>query len=156
MPSKLSALRVVGAFAVLSVVAMLVMTTAPVAAQDAATQWFTLTGDRDNARNNLVEILPEPVGMDQRVLLDLRVSRDQMRTSFRGKNYRSYYAKVVVDCTARRAWYLQLTYYALPLWVGAVTAQERYVEGEAEALFKDMSSEWSQRVVSAACRVHKP
>lgn len=132
------------------------MATATVSAQDAATKWFTLTGDRDDTSKNLIEILPEPVGMDQRVLLDLRVSRDQMRTSFRGKTYRSYYAKVVVDCTARRAWYLQLTYYALPLWVGAVTAQERYTEGEAEVLFRDMSTEWSQRVVSAACRVRKP
>ncbi len=132
------------------------MATATVSAQDAATKWFTLTGDRDDTSKNLIEILPEPVGMDQRVLLDLRVSRDQMRTSFRGKTYRSYYAKVVVDCTVRRAWYLQLTYYALPLWVGAVTAQERYTEGEAEVLFRDMSTEWSQRVVSAACRVRKP
>ncbi len=131
------------------------MATAAFSAQDAAAKWFTLTGDRDDTSKNLIEILPEPVGMDQRVLLDLRVSRDQMRTSFRGKTYRSYYAKVVVDCTARRAWYLQLTYYALPLWVGAVTAQERYVEGEAEVLFRDMSTEWSQRVVTAACRVRK-
>ena len=74
--------------------------------QAAADGWFTLTGDRAETSKNLIEILPEPIGVDQRVLLDLRVSRDRERTSFRGQKYRSYYAKAVVDCTARRAWYL--------------------------------------------------
>ena len=123
--------------------------------QATADGWFTLTGDRDETRKNLIEILPEPIGVDQRVLLDLRVSRDRERTSFRGQKYRSYYAKAVVDCTARRAWYLQLSYYAQPRWAGDVIAREQYKEGEAEVLFKDMSSEWSQRMVSAACKVRK-
>ena len=123
--------------------------------QAAGDGWFTLTGDRAETRKNLIEILPEPLGVDQRVLLDLRVSRDQERTSFRGQKYRSYYAKVVVDCTARRAWYLHLSYYAQPTWAGNVIAQEPYKEGEAEVLFKDMSSEWSQRMVSSACKVRK-
>lgn len=148
MLSKLSALSVATAVAT-----ALCLVPAGVSAQQAPPQWFTLTGDRDDTSQNLIEILPEPVGVDQRVLLDLRVSRDQMRTSFRGQKYRSYYAKVVVDCAAHRAWYLQLTYYALPLWVGAVTGQERYREGEAEVLFRDMASDWSRRMVSAACRV---
>ena len=121
----------------------------------AADGWFTLTGDRAETSKNLIEILPEPIGVDQRVLLDLRVSRDRERTSFRGQKYRSYYAKAVVDCTARRAWYLQLSYYAQPRWAGDVIAREQYKEGEAEVLFKDMSSEWSQRMVSAACKVRK-
>ncbi|MFY3386701.1 surface-adhesin E family protein [Paracidovorax sp. MALMAid1276] len=119
-------------------------------------QWFTLTGDRDDTRQNLIEILPLPVEVGERVLLDLRVSRDQMRTSFLGKKYRSYYAKVVVDCATRRAWYLELTYFALPLWVGAVTSHARHREGEAEVLFRDMPSEWARRMVSSACRLTKP
>lgn len=125
------------------------------APQVATDGWFTLTGDRQDTSKNLIEILPEPIGIDQRVLLDLRVSRDQQRTSFRGQKYRSYYAKVVVDCPARRAWYLQLSYYARPTWAGEVIATEQYKEGEAEVLFKDMSSQWSQRMVTAACKVRK-
>ncbi len=123
--------------------------------QAAPDDWFTLTGDRLETNKNLIEILPEPIGLDQRVLLDLRVSRDRERTSFRGQKYRSYYAKVVVDCPARRAWYLHLSYYAQPTWAGDVIAKEQYKEGEAEVLFKDMSSEWSQRMATAACKVRK-
>ena len=125
------------------------------APQVATDGWFTLTGDRQDTSKNLIEILPEPIGIDQRVLLDLRVSRDQQRTSFRGQKYRSYYAKVVVDCPAQRAWYSRLSYYAQPIWTGEVIAKEQYKEGEAEVLFKDMASEWSQRMVSAACKVRK-
>ncbi|MFN3436493.1 MAG: surface-adhesin E family protein [Acidovorax sp.] len=123
--------------------------------QAAPDAWFTLTGDRLDTSKNLIEILPEPIGIDQRVLLDLRVSRDQQRTSFRGQKYRSYYAKVVVDCPARRAWYLHLSYYAQPIWAGDVIAKEQYKEGEAEVLFKDMPSQWAQRLVTAACKVRK-
>ncbi|KRC25525.1 surface-adhesin E family protein [Acidovorax sp. Root219] len=115
--------------------------------------WFTLSGDRAEAGKNLIEILPEPIGVDQRVVLDLRVSRDQQRTSFRGQKYRSYYAKVVVDCPSRKAWYLWLSYYAQPEWAGAIVGREEYKEGEAPVLFKDMSGEWSRRMISAACKV---
>lgn len=80
--------------------------------------WFTLHGDPQEPHKNLIEVRPEPVGIDQRVMLDLRVSRDQMRTSFRGQKYRSYYAKAVVNCSNAKAWYLWLSYYAQPRWAG--------------------------------------
>lgn len=135
----------------------LAVVSVPVSAQssNAADLWLTLHGDPNDRANDLVEVRPEPTGLDQRVVLDLRVSRDRVRTSFRGQKYRSYYAKAVVDCTARRAWYLHLSYYAQPHWAGDVIAKEEYKEGEAEVLFKDMASEWSQRMVSAACKVRK-
>lgn len=124
--------------------------------QGTTDRWFTLAGDPLEPSKNLIEILPEPIGIDQKVLLDLRVSRNQQRTSFKGQKYRSYYAKVVVDCPAKKAWYLQLAYYAQPSWGGNVIAKENYNEGEAELLFKDMSPEWSKRLISAACLVGKP
>ena len=115
--------------------------------------WLTLTGDPQESRRNLVEILADPIGLDQRVALRLRVSRDRERTSWRGQKYRSYYGKVVVNCDEKRAWYLDLSYYAQPLWGGNVVAREEYKEGEAEVQFRDMSPEWAKRLVSAACRV---
>lgn len=120
------------------------------------TAWFTLTGDQVLTENNLIEIKPEPIGVDQRVMLELRVSRDRNRTSFRGQPYRSYYAKVVVDCSTRKAWYLWLSYHALPVWKGPAVAREEYKEGEAPVLFKDMAKEWSQRLISAACKTRSP
>lgn len=121
--------------------------------QAAANGWFTLTGDPLEPGKNLIEILAEPIGIDQTVLLDLRVSRDQERTSFKGQKYRSYYAKVLVECPAKKAWYLRLAYYAQPAWGGDVIAKEDYKQGEFEVLFKDMATAWSQRLVNAACRV---
>lgn len=133
--------------------AVVVCIAAAAGGQQVATDgWFTLTGDPREAGKNLIQILPEPIGIDQKVMLDLRVSRDQQRTSFGGHKYRSYYAKAVVDCPAKRAWYLRLVYYAQPSWGGDVIAKEDYKEGEAEVLFKDMSPEWSKRLVHAACR----
>ena len=115
--------------------------------------WLTLNGDPQEARKNLVEVRPEPVGMDQRVVLDLRVSRDQQRTSFRGQKYRSYYAKAVVNCATQKAWYLWLSYYAQPQWGGEVVGREEYVEGQAPVLFKDIPGESYKRMISAACKV---
>lgn len=114
--------------------------------------WFTLHGDPDEPAKNLVQVLPEPVGVDQRVLLDLRVSRDTVRTSFNGQRYRSYYAKVVVHCTDRTAWYLSLSYYGLPQWEGKVLSREQHAPGSAPVLLKDVPGEPYKGMIAAACR----
>lgn len=115
--------------------------------------WFPIYGDVHEADSNLVEVRPEPVGLDQRVMLDLRVSRDQVRTSFKGLKYRSYYAKVVVNCQSQNAWYLWLSYFGLPLWKGQTIGREEYVEGKAPVLFKDIPGQPYKRMINAACRV---
>lgn len=115
--------------------------------------WFPLYGDPQETGVNLVEVKPEPLGLDQRVMLDLRVSRDRPRTSFQGQKYRSYYAKVVVHCPSQTAWYLSLSYYGLPLWKGEVVGREDYAEGKAPVLFKDVPGEPYKRMIAAACKV---
>ncbi len=127
----------------------------PVSAQssNAADLWLTLHGDPNDRANDLVEVRPEPTGLDQRVVLDLRVSRDRMRTSFRGQKYRSYYAKAVVNCSTQKAWYLWLNYYGEPVWAGQTVGREEYREGEAAVLFKDVPGQPYKRMISAACRV---
>lgn len=126
-----------------------------VAAQPAkdADLWLTVHGDPNDRASNLVEVRPEPTGLDQRVVLDLRVSRDRERTSFRGQKYRSYYAKAVVNCSTQKAWYLWLSYYAEPSWSGQAVAREEYREGEAPVLFKDVPGQPYKRLIAAACRV---
>lgn len=127
----------------------------PVSAQssNAADLWLTLHGDPNDRANDLVEVRPEPTGLDQRVVLDLRVSRDRVRTSFRGQKYRSYYAKAVVNCSTQKAWYLWLNYYGEPVWAGQTVGREEYREGEAAVLFKDVPGQPYKRMISAACRV---
>lgn len=115
--------------------------------------WLTVHGDPNDRASNLVEVRPEPTGLDQRVVLDLRVSRDRVRTSFRGQKYRSYYAKAVVNCSTQKAWYLWLSYYAEPSWAGQTVGREEYREGEAPVLFKDVPGQPYKRLIAAACRV---
>lgn len=133
----------------------LAVVSVPVSAQssNAADLWLTLHGDPNERANDLVEVRPEPTGLDQRVVLDLRVSRDRVRTSFRGQKYRSYYAKAVVNCSTQKAWYLWLNYYGEPVWAGQTVGREEYREGEAAVLFKDVPGQPYKRMISAACRV---
>ncbi len=133
----------------------LAVVSVPVSAQssNAADLWLTLHGDPNDRANDLVEVRPEPTGLDQRVVLDLRVSRDRVRTSFRGQKYRSYYAKAVVNCSTQKAWYLWLNYYGEPVWAGQTVGREEYREGEAAVLFKDVPGQPYKRMISAACRV---
>ena len=118
----------------------------------ASEPWFTLLGDPSEKTGELIEVLPEPTSLGDSVLLDLRVSRSHQRTSFRGQKYRSYYAKVTVDCTTQKAWYLWLTYHAEPLWQGPSIAKENYEEGQAPVLFKDVPGQPYKRVIQAACK----
>ena len=126
-----------------------------VPAQPPATgeMWFTLHGDRDEPGANLIEVRPEPVGKDRRVMMDVRVSRGEERTSFRGQKYRSYYARATINCDTRKAWYLWLDYHTQPRWTGPVVGREEYAEGEAPVLFKDVPGEPYRRMISAACKV---
>lgn len=85
-------------------------------------------------------------------MLDLRVSRNEIRTSFKGLKYRSYYAKVIVNCESRNAWYLWLSYFDLPLWKGQPIGREEYSEGKAPVLFKDIPGQPYKRLIGAACK----
>lgn len=113
--------------------------------------WFTVVGDPAEPHADLIEVRPEPKNVGGRVLLDLRLSRSHVRSSFGGQKFRSYTARVAVNCPAREAWYLSLTYHALPLWQGAPVAHERYEEGQAAVLFKDVPHEPYKRLIKAAC-----
>ena len=114
-------------------------------------QWFTLLDEADQTPGNVIQVRPEPVSIDDRVMLQLRVSRDAQRTSFRGQIYRSYEAKVVINCSSQKAWYLWLSYYPTPRWAGPPIAREDYAEGQAQVLFKDIPGELYNRRVAAAC-----
>lgn len=117
------------------------------------TDWFTLVEDFDNPAGNVIQVRPEPLGIDERVLMQLRVSRDKVRTSFRGQKYRSYDAKILINCSSQEAWYLRLAYYAQPRWAGAVVAREDYIEGKAPVLFKGIPNPPHKRIISSACKV---
>ena len=114
--------------------------------------WFPLKGDPGVPQTDLIEVRPEPTGMGQRVLLDVRVSRSEERSSFKGLRYRSYTAKVAVNCGTSKAWYLWLSYHTLPLWKGEPIGREEYAEGEAPVLFRDVPGEPYKSLIAAACK----
>lgn len=115
--------------------------------------WFTLVDEPGPNTGNVIQVRPEPISMDDRVMLQLRVSRDTLRSSFRGQKYRSYDAQVVINCSSHKAWYLWLSYYAQPRWSGPVVGRENYTEGQAPVLFKDIPGESYKRMITAACKV---
>lgn len=102
---------------------------------------------------NMIQVRPEPLSIDNRVLMQLRVSRDKTRNSFNGRKYRSYNAKVLINCTNQTAWYLRLAYYAQPHWEGPVVSQEEYEPGKAPVLFKGIPGDHHKRMITAACKV---
>lgn len=117
------------------------------------TPWFTLMEEPGVTAGNVIQVRPEPLNMDSRVLMQLRVSRNKVRTSFKGHPYRSYDAKVMINCTNQTAWYLWLAYYAQPNWTGPVVTREEYEPGKAPVLFKDIPGEHYKRMITSACKV---
>lgn len=118
-----------------------------------ADDWLTVHGFRDASEDDLVEVNPTPQDEAQQLVVLLRVSRKEMRTSFKGNRYRSYLGKVAIDCGAQKGWYLANRYYQQPRWAGAVTAEETFKPGEAPVAFKDMPGEAARKIVQAACKV---
>lgn len=117
-----------------------------------AQDWLTVQGFPETPQDDLVEVNPARQDEGQQVTVLLRVSRKEMRTSFKGHRYRSYLGKAVIDCTVQQGWYLVNRYYQQPLWAGPETAQESFRPGEAPVAFKDMPGDAARKIVQAACK----
>lgn len=122
-----------------------------VVANSHAAEWLTVYGYPSEAGQDLVEVSPLARQEGAFTVLDVRVSRANPRTSYSGRTYRSHVATVEVDCSARRAWYRQITYYARPLWHGD-TFTSNYERGKAEMLFNNVPDRPLPRVIAAACK----
>ncbi|RYE42422.1 MAG: hypothetical protein EOP24_32750 [Hyphomicrobiales bacterium] len=118
-----------------------------------ADDWLTVHGFRDAPEDDLAEVNPTPQDEGRQLTVLLRVSRKEMRTSFKGNRYRSYLGKAAIDCSTQTGWYLSNRYYQQPLWKGAVTAEESFRPGEAPVAFKDMPGDAARKIVHAACKI---
>lgn len=116
-------------------------------------EWLTVHGFRNLPEDDLVEVDPTPVDMHGQQVVLLRVSRKEVRTSFRGQRYRSYVGTAAIDCAERRGWYLTNRYYLQPAWTGPVAADESFRIGEAPLAFRDMPGDAARRIVQAACKL---
>ena len=85
-------------------------------------------------------------------ILNIRVNRDKLRTSWDGVSYRSYTAAVAVNCDLKNARYLSLIFYLLPLWEGLSHKTSTYSElAVRPMLFRDMDPNPTERIIKAAC-----
>lgn len=119
----------------------------------AQTAWFTVVGDRNNPAANTVEVDPVPLSVQERKrVMQVRVNRSELRTSWDAVPYRSYVSEVVFDCARRNARYTSLVFYQLPLWAGESHQTSTYTEANPRwMLFRDMSPNPTARLIRAAC-----
>lgn len=123
--------------------------TTPAVATD---EWLTIHGFPSQEDSDVIQVNPTSAAWSTQITLEVRVSRKQMRTSFKGHRYRSYTALTAFDCGAKKGWYLSNQYYQEPLWRGPITGREEFQQGEAPVAFKDVPGDTAAKLVTAACR----
>lgn len=124
---------------------------APVARKE---EWLTIHGFPELGESDLVQINPTVLPWQEKVAVEVRVSRSAMRTNQRNVAYQSYEGMAVFDCVQRKGWYLSLRYYQQPNWRGPVTARAEFGEHEAPVMFAGIPGDPAGKLVRAACRNH--
>lgn len=127
--------------------------TACQAPAEAETRWFTVTGNPGDALVDTVQVDPVAVHVKGGFkTMKLRVSRASPRLNWEQLPYRSYEARVVFDCRARKGSYVYAIYYAVPLWAGDPHNVTDYAGNPRPMLFRDIEPNPTDRIVRAACR----
>jgi hypothetical protein len=117
----------------------------------AQNQWFTVTGHPEVTDKDTVQVDPISVSAHHKSL-NIRVSRDAMRTSWDGVPYRSYTATVLIDCNLKSGRYLSLHFYMQPVWMGESHKSVVYPDAVIRPMrFLDMAPNPTERIIRAAC-----
>lgn len=121
---------------------------------EAQTPWFTVTGHPADPGVDTVEVDPVAIRSEGELkTMNVRVSRATDRRNWDGLPYRSYESRVIFDCRARKASYIEATFYAEPLWRGTPKPVIDYSANPRPMLFRDVEPNPTQRLIRAACRV---
>ncbi|TWO68401.1 hypothetical protein FN976_22460 [Caenimonas sedimenti] len=140
-------------FRTCAIVLALAVTLGGVVRAQSAGVWFTVTGHQDDPAVDTVQVDPLPIDAkgDQRVMR-IRVSRATERRNWEGVPYRSYVARVLIDCKERKARYLQGEFHLQPLWRGTPHTITDYSKPPVrQMLFLDAQPNPTQRIIRAAC-----
>ncbi|SFM87888.1 hypothetical protein SAMN05444747_110110 [Variovorax sp. OV329] len=115
--------------------------------------WFTVSGDPTLANGDTVQVDPVATRTegDMRTMR-VRVSRSQERRNWDDVPYRSYEARVAINCRSRRAHYLDAVFYLQPQWEGPAHLSANYQKNPQPMLFKGMNPNPTERIIRAACR----
>ncbi|MBT2323291.1 hypothetical protein J7E62_13135 [Variovorax paradoxus] len=123
------------------------------AGAQAQPDWFTVTGNPDDASVDTVQVDPVAVKSSGDLkTMNVRVSRSAPRINWDGVPYCSYASRVVFDCRAGKASYLYARYYLEPLWQGASHKAVDYAGQPRPMLFRNIEPNPTGRIVRAACR----
>ena len=122
------------------------------AAAHAQGEWFTVVGDAADPSVDTVQVDPVAVAVDcTSRTMNVRVNRAASRVNWDDVSYRSYESRVLFDCQARRAGYVEARYYVQPLWQGEPVAVADYGGNPRPLLFRDMTPNPTNRLLRAAC-----
>lgn len=126
-------------------------------AQQVAETWLTIVGTPDNPALNTIQVDPASIEREEDLRsMRIRVSRSTQRTSWDGVTYRSYEARVQIDCRDHSARYKSITFYAQPTWRGSAHRTVDYSKGSVRAMaFKDVVPNPNQRIIYAACAAER-
>lgn len=115
--------------------------------------WFTVIGDRADFSVDTVEVNPAPISSsgDNR-LMNVRVSRREVRKSWDGVTYRSYQSVVKFNCAQNTAQFQQIRYFMLPAWKGESHTTMTYSDANPRDMrFRDVEPNPTARIIKAAC-----
>jgi hypothetical protein len=116
-------------------------------------RWFTVVGDPTQPDSETVQVDPVALDTDDDTrTMGLRVNRSQEHRNWDEVPYRSYESRVLINCRAHRAHYLEATFYSEPLWQGNPHQAANYRKSPKPMLFSGMTPNPVERIIRAACR----
>ncbi|QSI28561.1 hypothetical protein GNX71_02740 [Variovorax sp. RKNM96] len=121
----------------------------------ARAEWLTLSGTPGDAAGSYVQVDPTRIEVDgARRGVTLRMSLAQDVVGKDGFKLRSFEARASVDCEARTARYVSVTYYSLPNFVGEPVAVKAFDDDDIRPMkLSGAPPELAARTVNAACSV---
>lgn len=122
----------------------------------ASAEWLTLAGSPGDGDNDYVQVDPTRVETEgSHRIVKLRLSLARPRTTSRdGIVFRSFDAKVDVDCVARNARYVSATYFGQPNFVGEPIAVRHFAQDDVRPMtLGGAPRELAARTINAACSV---
>ena len=118
----------------------------------AQAEWFTVTGNPDDPVVDTVQVDPVAIKIvGERRTMNLRVNRSQDRANWEGVPYRSYDARVVFNCRAKKAEYRFARFYMAPLWQGEAHKESDYTDNPRPMRFLNVVPNPTERIIRAAC-----
>lgn len=128
------------------------------ASAGASAEWLTLTGSPGEPASSYVQVDPTTVQVDgAHRTVNLRLSLAQERTTKDGIRFRSFNARVDVDCEARNARYVSATYFGHPDFVGDPIAVRVFEADDVRPMaLAGAPRDLAGRTVNAACSVVGP